>query len=78
MPLKYRKHKKQIIRSQDTVLQFGKYKGKTVEWVLEMNPGYLLWLDDHKIVTFTQELLDLVAQSEMENYPPEEFYWHPD
>ena len=30
-----------------TVLTFGKHNGKTVEWVCEHDPKYILWIDDN-------------------------------
>jgi len=46
------------ITDRQTILQFGKYKGRTLEFILEHDPQYLLfcqenidWFDlDHKIL----------------------------
>lgn len=34
------------VKDLDYVLEFGKYGGKTVKWVLENNPSYLVWAHD--------------------------------
>ena len=30
-----------------TVLTFGKHNGKTVEWVVDNDPSYILWIDEN-------------------------------
>jgi hypothetical protein len=35
---------KQEIKAYSDVLQFGKHRGHTVEWVLDHAPGYIIWL----------------------------------
>lgn len=49
---------RQIIASRDDELTFGKHKGKTVYWILEHEPSYILWLSDEKIVQFPDEILN--------------------
>lgn len=42
-----------------TVMTFGKYKGCTVEHLLETDPKYLLWVSENvEFVTFEETLLD--------------------
>ena len=49
---------RQIISRPEDELTFGKHKGKSIEWILEHEPGYILWLSDEKIVQFPVEILD--------------------
>ena len=35
--------------SKKDKLSFGKYKGKTVEWILKNDPQYIRWIFDNKI-----------------------------
>lgn len=49
---------RQIISSRDDELTFGKHKGRSVYWILEHEPGYILWLSDEKIVQFPDEILN--------------------
>lgn len=49
---------RQIISSRDDELTFGKHKGKSIYWILEHEPGYILWLDDEKIVQFPVEIVN--------------------
>lgn len=41
---------KYTLRERTDKLSFGKYKGKTIEYVLNENPSYILWLDREQIV----------------------------
>lgn len=34
------------------VFPFGRYKGKTVGEVMDMNPGYIIWANDNGAVSF--------------------------
>ena len=40
---------RQTITSYDDVITFGKYKGKTIDWIAEHNPGYIVWLHDERV-----------------------------
>jgi len=40
----------------DSVLEFGKYKNKSVKEVLEINPGYIKWIKEKGIHKCTPEL----------------------
>ena len=42
----------------DSVLSFGKYKGKSVKEILEINPGYIKWIKDKGIYKCRPELND--------------------
>lgn len=37
----------EIALERASVISFGKYKGKTVQDVIEMNPGYLIWANEN-------------------------------
>jgi len=40
----------------DSVLEFGKYKDKSVKEILEINPGYIKWIKEKGIYKCTPEL----------------------
>lgn len=40
----------------DDMIDFGKYEGKTVKYVLDNDPKYLKWMKDKGIRTFKSEL----------------------
>jgi uncharacterized protein (DUF3820 family) len=42
---------------QKTVLNFGKYKGKTLLQILDENPSYIVWLADNNIINIPNDLL---------------------
>ena len=49
---------RQVITHKLDVFIFGKFNGKTVRYVLEHEPSYILWLNELQIVKFSQEILD--------------------
>ena len=49
---------RQIIASRDDELTFGKHKGKSIYWILEHAPSYILWLNDEKIVQLPEEIVN--------------------
>lgn len=50
---------RQTITKQSEILTFGKYHHKTIQHVLRTEPSYILWLDEHKIVKFPDEIIVL-------------------
>lgn len=60
---------KQTINSQSEILLFGKFKHCTIQHVLRTEPSYILWLSNEKIVKFSQEILNLAMDKDIEmNY----------
>lgn len=68
---------RQIISSRDDELTFGKHKGKSIYWILEHEPGYILWLSDEKIVQFPVDILEDAQNyaDEQEDYSDDDFLW---
>ena len=66
------------IKSYDGVLTFGKYKGKTVDWIAENEPGYIVWLQENDVCVVDDEIYDAAMMDDMNNSPPEECFWEPD
>lgn len=56
------------IATKSYVLDFGKHKGKTVNWVLQNDPSYILWLDSGKVKQFSQEILDNAEDNDYDEY----------
>ena len=67
----------QTINDYDDIFTFGKYKGKTVDWVAEHNPGYIVWLHENKVAEIDEEILDAAIMDDINNNPPEEWFWEP-
>lgn len=44
------------IKAHNDVLSFGRYCGKSVEDILDDNPGYLVWLQDENICEVDEEI----------------------
>jgi hypothetical protein len=53
-----------VIYDLDTPLQFGKYRGTTVEDVLDSDPAYLLWcLENVERFEVDKTLQDAITQA---------------
>lgn len=42
--------KRHGIYALDTVLDFGKFKGKSIQYIVEKQPNYICWLHRDKVV----------------------------
>jgi len=47
---------KQSLTKLADVLLFGKHKGKTIEWILNNYPHYIVWLHDEKVARVSTEI----------------------
>lgn len=57
------------ITSTEQVFTFGKHKGYSVEYVLQDDPDYFLWLHDEHICKVSKEILDMAdAYSEEKRF----------
>jgi hypothetical protein len=45
-------------------IDFGKYKGMTVEEVIDIDPGYILWMSDNKRAKISENILDAAQEAE--------------
>lgn len=63
----------QAIRHKLDILTFGKHKGKTVRWVLEREPSYILWLHENKVCEIAEEIVEAATDSEIEDYLDDTF-----
>ena len=52
------------ITSYTYKLLFGKYKGRTIEEVIMLDPGYILWMHDEKRATFDKKILDAADEAD--------------
>lgn len=55
------------ITSVDDVMTFGKYKGQTIEKILDENPGYIVWLEEKKICEVEHEIYNQAQMLESES-----------
>jgi uncharacterized protein (DUF3820 family) len=39
------------------VLNFGKFKGKTLEEILDLEPPYIIWLDEAEIIIIPTDII---------------------
>lgn len=66
---------KAVLHDRDSVISFGKYKGQTVQEVMNDDPDYLIWAYEN-IVEFdldAQVLDEIVDNSKPKDYPLEGF-----
>lgn len=65
---------KQITGLNDT-LKFGKYKGKSVQYVLDNDRTYLHWIIEQNILLFNNEVVGLLISKVREQFDD---FMHPD
>lgn len=53
------------IKSYTYKLLFGKYKGRTIEFVIGVEPGYILWMHDEKLAIFDSKILDTAEEADI-------------
>jgi hypothetical protein len=51
--------------SADFVMSFGKYKGQTLNQISDIDTGYILWLDDERVLTIEPKFLEAVRRDDM-------------
>ena len=66
------------IKTYEDVLTFGKYKGKSVDWIAENFPGYIVWLAEEKVCEVDDEIYDAAMMDDMNSSPPEDYFWDND
>ena len=69
---------RQKVTWYEDIITFGKYKGKTIDWIAENDPSYIIWLNDEQVVDFPAEIVEAAIMDDMNNNPPEEWFWQPD
>lgn len=69
---------RQIVKSYDDVLTFGKFSGQSIDYVAEHEPSYIIWLADEKIVEFSRDILEAAEIDDANNNPPESWFWEND
>jgi len=55
--MKSRSKNKEVVGS-DYVLEFGKYKGKAIWWVLMNDSKYVVWLVDNDILSVSEDIYE--------------------
>ena len=66
------------VTDEDQVIDFGKYRGKTIDYIMEHNPSYIIWLADEGIVEFDAGILDCAQLMDNENSIPESVFFMED
>ena len=46
----------------ESILDFGKHKGKMIEDVIVDNPGYMEWMADNDVREFSEEVMELLSK----------------
>lgn len=61
---------RQIIKDYEDIMTFGKYKGKTIEWIVDEQPSYIVWLVENEIIECDDEIYeDVQAADANTSYP---------
>jgi hypothetical protein len=50
------------------MITFGKFKGKTIEEVIETEPSYVVWLHGKKLIEIDDETLRKAKNAQREDY----------
>jgi hypothetical protein len=50
------------------MITFGKFKGKTIEEVIEIEPSYIVWLHGKKLIEIDDETLRKAKNAQREDY----------
>jgi hypothetical protein len=50
------------------MIEFGKFKGKTIEEVIEIEPSYIVWLHGKKLIVIDDETLRKANNSQRDYY----------
>lgn len=66
------------ITSYEDVLEFGKYKGQTVDWIADHHPDYIIWLSENGVCVVDEDILDAAFIDDMNNSLLEDSPWTPD
>lgn len=69
---------KPVLKNKTDVLTFGKYKGMTVRYILDVDPSYILWLDEEKICSISQSILDNATDEDLNQQLDEMDFGLPD
>lgn len=59
-------YKREPIRDRNFVMPFGKYEGRTLEFVMEHDPQYILWLQSGNGIEFHSDIMDEIEADEFE------------
>lgn len=54
------------IKALSYKMTFGKYKGMSVEEILEIDANYILWLSDEKITKVSEEILQYAEEADLD------------
>jgi hypothetical protein len=46
-----------VIKHRTDLLTFGKYKGKSIQFILAEEPSYILWLHEQEIVSIPEDII---------------------
>jgi hypothetical protein len=72
------RQKQPPIKNYDHVFTFGKHKGKTVNEVAEEEPSYIVWLVEENVCEVDEEIYEAAIMDDMNNSPPEDYFWDND
>lgn len=49
-------YKRPPVSDRDWAIPFGKFKGKSLAWLMDAEPDYLLWATSHDLFELSSEL----------------------
>lgn len=67
------KPKKEPIKKVSDVIRFGKYHHKNIQYILDYDPEYILWMDENKVLKINPEIISLAVQSSSNKSRPKKY-----
>ena len=54
------------IKSQSHFMTFGKYRGLSIETILDKEPGYIIWLHNNTHLSFKEKILEIARKNDQD------------
>jgi uncharacterized protein (DUF3820 family) len=49
-------------------LTFGKYKGKSIQYILDTEPGYIVWLEEENVLEMPEDIYQEAQELDYDEY----------
>ena len=56
------------IKARTDKLTFGKYKGYTIQYVLDTEPGYIVWLEEENVLEMPEDIYQEAQELDYDGY----------
>jgi uncharacterized protein (DUF3820 family) len=56
------------IKARTDRLTFGKYKGKSIQYILDTEPGYIVWLEEENVLEMPEDIYREAQELDYDEY----------